>query len=254
MSDTEIRHRKKIQGHLSQTTGVLGLSSLGAFAASKAPGAKVLAKTPRLARAASKINPKKAEGAALGLSTAGAGIGGAGSFNFAAYTGAESKKRKPAMPVTKRGTTTGLTGDVGVYGEIGKKWEPSSSKYDSEKSRMKRAQAYEDVGGPATGVLAAGAGGKGVQAGKLLRTNRKIKVSARNLPNVRRAMAGRREAAVGHGKAGLALGGAAAATGAATLAVRNRNRSRSWAPYAKRSAFGVDHGGVVSGQHRETEN
>lgn len=99
MSDAEIKRRKKLQGHISQTTGALGLTSLAAFTASKTPGAKFMSKTPRLRRIASAVDTKKAENIALGTSTAGAGIGGAGSFNFAAYTNAESRKR--TQPVKK---------------------------------------------------------------------------------------------------------------------------------------------------------
>lgn len=95
MSDTEIRRRKQAQSRVSQATGALGLTSLGAFAASKVPGSKMMTKTPRLRRIANRVDTKKAENIALGTSTAGAGLGGAGSFNFAAYTGAESKKKKP---------------------------------------------------------------------------------------------------------------------------------------------------------------
>jgi hypothetical protein len=250
MSDAEIRRRKKLQGHISQTTGALGLASLGAFAASKAPGAKVLTKTPRLARVANKINPEKAKTASLGLSTTGAGIGGAGSFNFASYTNAESRKRKQAMPVTKRGL------DVGYYGEIGKakEWKPSASKFDAERSRMKRSQAYEAGGGAATGGLTAAAGVKGAQAGKLLLRNRKTNPRALNLPSVRAGQAARKAAAVGHGKVGAALAGGAALTGGATLAVRNRNNSRSWASYGKRSAFGVEHDPVSKAINIKPEN
>lgn len=90
MSDAEIRRRKKAQGHISQATGALGLASVGAFGASKLPGSKLARKVPRL----KKINEQKAKDLALGTSTLGAGIGGAGSFNFASYTNAESRKRK----------------------------------------------------------------------------------------------------------------------------------------------------------------
>jgi hypothetical protein len=106
MSDAELRRRKKLQGHISQTTGVLGLTSLAAFGASKVPGSKVMAKTPKLRRIANRIDTKKAENIALGTSTTGAGIGGAGSFNFAAYTNAESRKRKQGMTTVKKNSVS----------------------------------------------------------------------------------------------------------------------------------------------------
>jgi hypothetical protein len=248
MSDAEIRRRKKAQGHISQTTGALGLASLGAFGASKLPGAKMLAKPGlrRIGPAANKINSEKAKGAALGLSTAGAGIGGAGSFNFASYTGAEARKKKrPAMPTVAKsaGIEPGLAGEVG----IAKEWKPSASKFDAERSRMKRAGAYEDIGTVAAGGLAAGATHQGTKAGGQLLRNRAVDPRARNLPNVRSAMGTRKAIAGRHGKIGAGLLAASGVTAAATAGVKNQNRSRSWAPYAKRdtssrSAFGVDHG------------
>lgn len=258
MSDAEIRRRKKAQGHISQTTGALGLASLGAFGASKMPGAKMLAKPGlrRIGSAANRVNPEKAKGAALGLSTAGAGIGGAGSFNFASYTNAESRKKRPAMPVTKSaGIEPGLAGEVG----IAKEWKPSASKFDAERSRARRTQVYEDAGTVASAGLAAGAAHQGTKAGGQLLRNRAVDSRARSLPNVKSAMGTRKAIAGRHGKIGAGLLAASGVTAAATAGVRNRSKSRSWAPYAKRdtsprSAFGVDHGQVMSGHHRETEN
>ena len=249
MSDAEIRRRKKLQGHISQTTGTLGLASLGAYTASKIPGAKVLTKTPRLrrlgaSRAINAINPKKAEGAALGLSTAGAGIGGAGSYNFAAYTGAESRKRK-MQPVKKE-----LGMEMGYYGEEGrpiklpeikvpieKAWSPSASNYNPEVSRRKRNQVTE--------VAAAGAaGGLGGASARRLHQGITLKGQA-----VQREMKGKsglkaRRLASSRLKSGKLLGAAAAgATGAAAFTHHGR-RSKSWQGYSKRdqvSAFGVDH-------------
>jgi hypothetical protein len=155
MSDAEIRRRKKAQGHLSQTTGALGLTSLGAFGASKLPGAKVLTKTPTLRRiGASKtlnrIDPKKAKDFALGTSTAGAGIGGAGSFNFAAYTNAESRKRGPNTKVKKSFSPfeDGFAGTEGssevILEEI--------SKLGSPKVKMQEIDRYERRGDTTTHI------------------------------------------------------------------------------------------------------
>jgi hypothetical protein len=258
MSDAEIRRRKKLQGHISQTTGALGLASLGAFGASKIPAAKILTKTPRLrrlgaSRAVNAINPEKAKNAALGLSTTGAGIGGAGSFNFAAYTGAESKKRqRPVTPVKKE-----LGMEMGYYGEEGhpiklpeikalieKAWEPVAGNYDPEARRHKRAKAYEPV---LAGVGAGATGGAGYAAFKgaklELKNRSKSQVKASGLPRVKAAQAARHASAIKHGKVagGLAAGGAAA-LGASALV--HRGRKSSWQSYGKRdtaSAFGIDH-------------
>lgn len=87
MSDTELRHRKRLQGHISQTTATLGLTALGARAA----GTKSVG---RLAKIPAKTG-EKLKNASTGLTTLGAGIGGAGGYNFAAYTKAESQRRQP---------------------------------------------------------------------------------------------------------------------------------------------------------------
>ena len=245
MSEAELRRRRKIQGNIGRTTSSLGLTGLGitgaALAARRSPGAlKALQKIPKVGGKLGKTPEEasaKLKNAAINTGMVSGGIGGVGGFNQASIYSDEAKRKKTV--------TKGLTTDVGVYGEEGriekKDWQPSVSRHDSERSRMKRSQAYEDVGGPAAGVLAAGAGYKGAKAGKLLLANRKVSTKARNLPNVKNAMAGRKAEAIGHGKTAAVLGGAAAVTGAATLAVRNRNSSRSWAPYSKRSAFGVQH-------------
>lgn len=153
MSDTEIRHRKKIQGGIARTTGALGLAGVGAFGAARlGGGGKVALKAQKVAPALKKINPKKADLAALGASTTAGGIGGAGSFNFASYTSAEARKRKP---VTKSlGVEAPMAGEVA----FAKDWKPSTSKFDAERSRMQRSQGHEDVGGVATAALGAGAG------------------------------------------------------------------------------------------------
>lgn len=247
MSDAELRHRRKLQGNIARTTSSLGLTGLGitgaALAARKSPGAlKAMQKVPKVGAKLGKT-PEEASGklkqAAINTGIVSGGIGGVGGFNQASIYSDESKRRK---------MTKGLTEDAGVYGEVGKAkdWQPNASKFDAERSRMKRSQAYEDVGGPAAGALAAGAGYKGAKAGKLLLANRKVKFSpAKNLPNVQGKMAARTAKAVSHGKTAAALGAGSAAVAAGTLAVRNRNRSKSWAPYSKRSAFGVEHDPVA---------
>lgn len=99
LSQKEINARKKVQAVQWRTTGTLGLASLGAFGASKAPGsAKLLKIVPK----AAKINPAKATNASLGLGALSGGIGGAGSFNSAAISSAESRQRKLVVPPKKK--------------------------------------------------------------------------------------------------------------------------------------------------------
>lgn len=106
MSDAELRRRKKLQGHISVTTGTLGLTALGGTLlatksgskATKATFAAIGRKRPAL------LKPKKLKQHTAPILAAGAGIGGAGSFNFASYTNAESRKRKQLTPVKKNDT------------------------------------------------------------------------------------------------------------------------------------------------------
>lgn len=244
MSDAEIRHRKKVQGVISRTTstiGLGGLATLGAGAAIKRnPG--LLRKVPRYRGMSDEAI--RAKGAGLGekAKTGGvisSGIGGLGGFNFASYTGAEAKKKQPVAK--SLGIEAPVVGEEGiaknwaVKEEIAKKeWSANASKFDSERSRMKRAQAYEVGSGVAAGGLAGGAVHQTYKAGKLVAANRKVSGRAKNLPNVAAKVAGRSAQATRHGKAALGLTAAAGAAGATGLAVRNRNRSRSWAAYGSR--------------------
>lgn len=141
MSDAEIRRRKKLQGRISQTTGTLGLTSLAAYGTSKIPGAKFMAKTPKLRRIASSIDTKKAKDIALGTSTAGAGIGGAGSYNFAAYTNAESRKRKPAMSTVKKSHEVPFVGEEGTAAT----YEAELVEFEKAKFSNKSRRATQDI-------------------------------------------------------------------------------------------------------------
>lgn len=110
MSDAEIRRRKKIQGAVSVTTATLGLAALG----SRGAGAAVnrAAKLKKLSPSAAKLGPKL-NSASTTLTTTGAGVGGVGGYNFAAYTNAEGRKRtvkkffqKPTKDQVKQGAVT----------------------------------------------------------------------------------------------------------------------------------------------------
>lgn len=112
MSDAELRHRKKIQGRISQTTSTLGLTGVGiggaAVLASKKPGAlRAMQKLPK----AKNLSADKLKDAGLYTSLASGGIGGVGGYNFAAYTNAESKRKQPV-----RKSEEGFL-DTPVFGE-----------------------------------------------------------------------------------------------------------------------------------------
>jgi hypothetical protein len=111
LTPTEVKRKKGKQAYLSAASGSLGLASLGAFAASKAPSSKHLTRLIPITR---KINPHKAQGAALGLSTTGAGVGGIGSLNFAPIMAAEAhQKRKVRKSMDPSPFTDGFYGAQG---------------------------------------------------------------------------------------------------------------------------------------------
>jgi hypothetical protein len=209
MSDAEIRRRKKVQGYVSRTTGALGLASLGAFGASKIPGS---ARAVRLVPKAKKINQKKAENWALGTSTAGAGIGGAGSFNFASYTAAEGRKMKPVAKID--------------FSKVGN-WKTIDQREQSQRRSRKAMRAAGAGFGIGAGALALGVKRGG--ADEVLRTTKfvggnlkrvaqakgpvreKIKIGTANTAYAARANP---DAALAAGGAGLAGGSVALGAGA----------------------------------------
>lgn len=269
MSDAEVKRRKKLQGHISQATGAIGLAALGGTLAASRPGRTALRKIPKLeskikAPAPKDPNRDRIKGATTPLLATGAGLGGLGSFNFASYTNAESRKRNMVQPVKKdMGMDMGYFGEEGhpltheaIEAEISKAWEPLARNYDPEAKRHGRAKKYEaGLAGAAVGT-GAGAGVAGGAALKPLRENKKISTRAKNLPSVKAGVEARKLTAVKRGKVGAGLAGASAVTGIGSALV-HRQRKGSWQSYGKRdtmSAFGVDHSDNPNGQHRETEN
>jgi hypothetical protein len=240
LSPTEIKQKKRTQSRISQTTGALGLAGLGAFAASKAPKSqKMVRAIPRLKR----LNTKKAENASLGLSTASAGVGGIGSFNFAQYTRAEADKGRRVKK--------------NFYGGIEMPELPVegiNKAYDPEEKRMKRADAYSNATTALAGAATAGAAQQGRQA---YRGARRIKVmpNSAQLKEVKDKGGktthryGARFNALDYdvvkptlksgGRAAL-LAGAAGGSLYAGKKVREKKKT-TWSPYVAKSAFGVDH-------------
>jgi hypothetical protein len=266
MSDAEIRRRKKAQGHITQTTSTLGLAGLGvtgaAALAARKPGVlKQVQKLPKMKNA----TPEKMKDTAINTGIVSGGIGGVGGYNFAAYTNAESRKRKPVVK------SMGM--DMGYYGEEGrpiklpeikvpieKAWQPVASNFDSEESRRKRAKKYEGaalVGAGGAGAYGAHHGLKAVEAARGVKT-KTVKASAggkvvSGAKEFKALPAGALKATGKHGGKALLGAGAVGLAAGAHGAIKQK-RKGSWQPYAKRdttSAWGIDH---MSGQHRETEN
>lgn len=248
MSDTEIRHRKKIQGISSRTTGTLGLASLGAFAAGRAGGTgKYALKAQKAIPALRRIKPSVADKVALGTSTAAGGIGGATSYNFAAYTSAEAKKKKMVM---KSMDIEPIAGEEG----IAKAWEPVGRTYDPESQRKARNQHQVQAAAGSATALAGSSVGAGAlkqhyekKRGQIRPKNLvgemspKQKNWAENLGGGKKLHA----KAVKAGKAQLGLGAAAVGALGVGAALERKRHSQGWQSYSKRdevSAWGINHG------------
>ncbi len=236
MSDAEIRRRKKLQGHISQTTGALGLTALGGTMLATKSGSKL---TRRAFEAAGRerpavLKPKNLRRKTAPILATSAGIGGAGSFNFASYTNAEGRKRGPQK--VKKSYEDAMP----VFGEIAKAWDPAPKKYDPEKKRDRRSKVTQNaLAGTAagTGVVAAGKGaeavGRGVEARRMFKLHA---ITDKKSPwyHARGAQAaGLHVKSVKAGKTAAALGAVSAGTGAAAAGVKNR-RKKSWQSYGLR--------------------
>lgn len=243
MSDAEVKRRKKVQGRLSQTTSTLGLAGVGvgtaAAVASKKPGTlKHIRKIP----GAKNATQPGLKDAGLYTSLASGGISGVGGYNFAAYTNAESRRRKPVMETTKKNLDPEMDA---VHGEIGKaeNWSPiKGNPFDAEEKRHKRGRAGELAGGATTGVLT---GLGAVKAGEGLSQH------AKSLPGGKKKVQGPRTSkqhahklkGIKAGKASAKLLAGAAAAAGATAGWKKYRQSDRYASYAKSatSAFGVVH-------------
>jgi hypothetical protein len=261
MTETELRHRRRVQGKIGRTTSTLGLAGVGlagagALAAHKPGALRAIRKVPKLGKTTS----QGLKDAAFYTGITSGGIGGVGGFNQAAIYSAESKRRKATTVSKSDGIESGYFGDEGHQGVVEKAWSPVNSRFDSEESRGKRASAYQGAGLVGAGAGAAYAGHQGT---KLYHSAKKLKPKEVFEPGVappggkyRAIKVGALKEAGKHG--GKAAAGAAVAAGGVGLAHHiSRKKKSSWQPYAKRdsgsvSAFGVDHLNP-NGQPHETE-
>jgi hypothetical protein len=158
-SDKQLSQHKRAQGYLSTAGATLGVAALGS-AGLKSKGAQKLGtKLVRVAhnRGASlrttgkaKRAAGKAAGAAGSLTTASAGVGGVGGFNFAAIQSQESRKAR----VKKM--------DTNPFAEVAK----ASKVADPKVRRQIRAKDAAAGGLSAAGGVAAGLGAMRWAAGR----------------------------------------------------------------------------------------
>ena len=242
MSDAEIRRRKKIQGISSRTTGALGLTALGGTLLATKGGSRA---TKNVFRAVNierpvGLKPKNLRRKTAPILATSAGIGGATSFNFAAYTSAEAKKRKQ---VVRKSMTDDLdmAPTYGVEG-FAKNWQPVARNYNPESKRQKRGEAYPRIAAAVSGGAGVGAAARGLQALDKITDAKAIR--AQNAASGARKMYKPLHAAGMKNLKSAGKLGAVSATAAGGAAVlHHKKKSRSWDTYAKSatSAFGVLH-------------
>jgi hypothetical protein len=242
MSDAEIRRRKKLQGTISHATGALGLTALGGTLLATKTGSKgTKAAFKAVGRSRPKaLKPKNLKRGTAPILATGAGIGGAGSFNFAAYTNAESRKRKMAT--------------VSKIGE----WKTIDQRELSQRRARKYMRGAGAAVGAGTGLVLLhrkpGDAQKVMQTGKMVRHAlkgpAKAKVKAGNVGRIIRQDAAQHTSGAKIGAAGVVGGvavGGAAKTGHTYQQHKINERRRthykaSLKKSASTSAFGVDHG------------
>lgn len=266
MSDAEIRRRKKLQGHISQATGALGLTALGGtLLATKTGGKGTKAAFKAMGRERPGfLKPKKLKKATAPILATSAGIGGAGAFNFAAYTNAESRKRKVAMTTVKKSNDYLYAGEEGTAAayleEISKlgEWKTIDQRELSQRRARKYMRAAGAAVGGGTGLVLLhrrpGDTQKVAHAAKLIRAATKgpasAKVKAGNIGRIARQEASEHTtgAKIGAGAiaGGAALGGAAKGAHTYQQHKINERRRTHYKQGLKKSdevsAFGVDHG------------
>lgn len=109
MSDTELNHRKKAMAGTAIVGSTLGLAALGSKGVSSAlPKLGKIGKTPR-----GQAYARKLDRAATNLAIGGAGVGGAGGFNFASVQNEEAKRKPLAKSDTKEKAKVGASAVVG---------------------------------------------------------------------------------------------------------------------------------------------
>lgn len=268
MSDAEIRRRKKGQAILSETTGALGLAALGGTLAASRRGRTTLRKIPKLKEKVAAPKPKdpnrdKIKDATTPILATAAGLGGIGSFNFGAYTNAESRKRpRPVQPVKKNNVFE----NEGVFGEIGKsedyiskigEWKTIDQREQTQRRDRKAMRAAGAGAGVGAGLVALGyhdAGDKHKYkaAGHLLKDIKENHASGAVSTKDSLKTAGKGAKAVGgalshSGKIGVGMLGTAAAVGAGAKTHHtyhqhkiNERRRHNFKKNAT-SAFGVVH-------------
>lgn len=174
-SDKKLQGHKRAQSYISSGTATLGIAALGA-ATAKTPGASKLArkvggaamKRGASVRLGNRIagTPKRMGNSATGLTTASAGFGGIGGYNFAAIQSQEAKKsramrpakKKPVMKMDTNPFDISKLSDRAKDNLIGAKIKPGHSK-EAAKTNIKeqyKGLAAHTAGGAALGAAAMG--------------------------------------------------------------------------------------------------
>jgi len=181
-SDKQLAQHKRAQGYLSTAGATLGVAALGA-AGLKSKGAQKLGtKLVRVAhnRGASlrttgkaKRIAGKAAGSAGGLTTASAGVGGVGGFNFAAIQSQESRKAR-----VKKMDTNPFAEEVSKLSDRAKDNLIGAKVKRGERIAATKTNAKHTLAGAYGGAAAGALGGAALLGGAVAASRGKTHLSA----------------------------------------------------------------------------
>jgi hypothetical protein len=180
-SDKKLQGHKRAQSYISSGTATLGIAALGA-ATAKTPGARkalrrvggAAMKRGASVKTANRIAgaPDRLGNAATSLTTASAGFGGIGGYNFAAIQSQEAKKaralrptkKKPVMKMDTNPFDISKLSDRSKDNWVGAKIKPGREK-EAAKTNLK--ESYKGLAAHTAGGAALGAGVMGGTAAVL---------------------------------------------------------------------------------------
>jgi hypothetical protein len=214
-SDKKLQGHKRAQSYISSGTATLGIAALGA-ATAKTPGARkalrrvggAAMKRGASVKTANRIAgaPDRLGNASTGLTTASAGFGGIGGYNFAAIQSQEAKKsralrpakKKPVMKMDTNPFDISKLGDRAKDNLVGAKIKPERKK-EAIKTNLK--EQYKGIAQHTAGGAAAGAAALGGTAAVLnAKTHGSAWKAAKTVRGARKAIGGAKGKGGGYGR------------------------------------------------------
>lgn len=219
MSNDELRRRKRIQSKTWKVGGGLGLLGtglgVGAIVAGKPGGLRAI---QRIRPTATEETSEKLKDAALYTGLTAGGVGGASSFNSAAISRAEARRRNPVGGAMSKSAADSAP----TFGEEGfsKAWSALGTDYEPERKRLDRNLTEQGLlYGAGTGISAAGGWQWHKSHKQLKNLSQSAKKASEGIKTARR------------GRVGMAATGTGLAAVGAGEFMRRKRRSPSWASY-----------------------